>query len=218
MKTRNRVKVKRHSTLFIITHWLIVIEIVLLLLTGLSTGEGFNIGLMERGTARSLHIAIGFIWIGTVIFFLYYFVVSGEYKWFGLSRLGYGFDFMVEEIRCLIRGKHVPNPILYSSKENRYIEKIVPSEVLAWWGWFFSWLIIGLTGLSLVFPENTSLIHRFFHFLIPGYGKLAASTRVIHYLTALLIFALMLIHAYFTIIFGMWKSIFTGYCEEPTDT
>lgn len=215
MKKNKKVKVKRHSKLFIFLHWLIVIEILTLLLTGLSVSEGINIGLLSRGTARSIHIVVGFAWLATITFFVYYFVMSGEYKWFSISRIGYGLDFMVEEIRCLLRRRHIPNPVGYSLKKKDYIEKIVPSEVLAWWGWFVLWVIIGTSGLALLFPQKLGLINRFWHFVMPDYSRATASTRGIHLLAAIFIVAMAVFHAYFTIIFGMWKSIFVGTNEEP---
>lgn len=97
MAKGKRVTVVRHSKLFIALHWLIVVEMLLLLLTGFSVSEGFKPGPIPRGTARALHLVVGLAWLATITFFVYYFVVSGEYRWFGLSRIGYGFDFLVEE-------------------------------------------------------------------------------------------------------------------------
>jgi len=210
-----RMKVIRHSKLFIALHWLIVLEMLLLLLTGFSVSEGFNPIPIPLGTARSLHLVVGMIWLGTVVFFLYYFVMSGEYKWFGLSRIGYAFDFFIEEIRAFLKGQRMPEPIKYDPAKRDYIEKVIPTEVLAWWGWFLLWGIIGTSGLALLFPSTFGLVNRFWRFVLTDYGEATASTRAVHFLTALLIIVLALIHAYAGLIFGMWRSIFFGVREEP---
>lgn len=210
-----KIKVLRHSKFFIFLHWLIVFEILLLLLTGFSLSEGLNFSLISRGTARSLHIVVGLIWLGTVVFFLYYFVISGEYKWFGLSRIGYAFDFFVNEVKTFLEGKRVQELIRYDPKRREYVEKIVPTEVLAWWSWFLLWVIIGSTGLDLLFPKYFGLIHRFWHAVVTDNGNPVASTRGVHFLTAIFIVAMALVHVYAAWVFGMLKSIFLGTREEP---
>jgi len=215
MAKGKRVTVVRHSKLFIALHWLIVVEMLLLLLTGFSVSEGFKPGPIPRGTARALHLVVGLAWLATITFFVYYFVVSGEYRWFGLSRIGYGFDFLVEEIRSFLRGQQVHSPIRYAPDKGEYIEKVIPSEVLAWWGWFLLWLIIGTTGLALLFPGRFGLVAKFWHFVMPDYGEALASTRAVHFLAAVFIVVMALVHAYAAVVFGMWRSIFFGTREEP---
>ncbi len=210
-----KVTVLRHSKPFIILHWLIVVEMAMLLLTGFSLSEGFNPVPIPLGTARSLHIVTGLLWLATIVFFLYYFVMSREYRWFGISRISYALDFFVEEIRTFLRGEKGHNPVRYDPQTGEYVEKIFPTEVLAWWGWFLLWVGIGLSGLVLLFPENFGLVARFLHFVIADYGEATASARAFHFLVAILVIVLAAIHAYAALVFGVWKSIFIGTREEP---
>ncbi len=214
-KKVKRLTVVRHSKFFIVLHWLIVVEMLVLLVTGFSLSEDFTLFGIQRGTARPFHIVFGLAWLGTVVFFLYYFVMSREYDWFSLSRIGYALDFFVQEIRSFLTGKKVHEPIKYDPQAGDYVEKIVPTEVLAWWGWFLLWVIIGLSGLALLFPDTFGLVNRIFHFLVADYGEPAASTRAVHFLVAVFIVVLGAIHAYAALIFNVWKSIFFGTREEP---
>ncbi|HDN80736.1 MAG TPA: cytochrome b/b6 domain-containing protein [Chloroflexi bacterium] len=214
-KKNKRMKVVRHPKLFIALHWLIVTEMLILLLTGFSVSEGAAFVPIPRGIARSLHVVVGLMWGATIIFFIYYFVMSGEYRWFGVSRITYGFDFFVEEIRAFLRGERVHEPVKYDPEKGDYIEKLVPTEVLAWWGWFLLWVVVGVSGLALLFPGALNIVHRLCHFIVADYPKAAASTRAVHFLGAVLVIVLALIHFYAALVFGMWKSIFLGTREEP---
>ncbi|MCK5913305.1 MAG: cytochrome b/b6 domain-containing protein [Desulfuromusa sp.] len=107
MTKSETIAVKRHSFLYRILHWLIVLEVELLLLSGLAVSEYIPLALISRGAARSLHILAGLTWTGTITFFVYYFMMSGEYKWFGVSKIAPAIDFFVHELRSFINGKKV---------------------------------------------------------------------------------------------------------------
>ncbi|PLX96518.1 MAG: hypothetical protein C0622_14780 [Desulfuromonas sp.] len=171
MMKNETITVKRHSLLYRILHWAIVLEILLLLLSGLGVSEYIPLTLISRGVARSLHILIGLTWTGTITFFVYYFIMSGEYKWFGASKIGPAIDFFVHEFRSFILGKKVKTPVGYNRSEKKYSEKVVPTEVLAWWGWFSLWAIMVLTGLSLLFPDYFGFINRLCYAILPAFSK-----------------------------------------------
>ncbi len=216
MSGEKRVPIERHDRMFRILHWLIVGEMVVLLVTGLAVSETLDIvPLISRGLARAVHLVVAFAWLGTITFFLYYFIYSGEYRWFGLRRLGEAFDTLVEEIRAFLRGEHLPEPIRYDPKRGEYVEKIYPTEVLAWWTWAILWTILATTGLALVFPETFGFINRFWHAVIASAPKATAATRTTHLVIAILVVAVVLIHAYLVIITGIWKGIVYGTREEP---
>ncbi|HID62850.1 MAG TPA: cytochrome b/b6 domain-containing protein [Anaerolineae bacterium] len=204
MTKSKSLKVVRHSKPFIALHWLIFSEGLLLLLTGFSMSEGFNPIPIPLDIARPIHIVVAFAFLATSVFFLYYFVVSGEYKWFGLSRIGYAQDFFIEEIRAFLKGEKGETPVRYDPQSGDYVEKVVPTEVLAWWGWFLLGMGITLSGLGLLFPKTFGVTR-----------DVAVSLRAAHFLIAVLIIVLALIHAYAAMVFGMWKSIFVGTREEP---
>ena len=209
------ITVKRHSLLYRILHWLIVLEVLLLLLSGFAVSEYIPLALISRGAARSLHILAGLIWTGTITFFLYYFMMSGEYKWFGVSKIAPAIDFLVHEVKSVIKGEKIKSPVGYNSDKKKYIEKILPTEVLAWWGWFGLWTIMVLTGLALLFPENFGFINRLCYAILPAFSKAAAATRFIHLVVSLGFLIYMMIHAYASWTFGMVGSIIYGNNEEP---
>lgn len=214
MKSKT-ITVKRHGFLYRILHWLIVMEILLLLVSGLSVSEYIHFAFLSIGASRNLHIVTGLAWIGTIIFFLYYFMMSGEYKWFGISKVGYAFDFYVHEVKSFIEGKKVKSPISYGTGKKEYVEKVMPTEVLAWWGWFGLWTVMVLTGLAILFPENFNFINRLCHAIFPAFGRATSATRFIHIAVSMIIVIYVFIHAYASWTFGMVGSIFFGTNEEP---
>ncbi len=215
MNKTKRVPVMRHPKPYRFLHWLIVIEMVILLITGLNVSENFTIGLLSRGLARSIHLVIAFTWLATITIFLYYFIISGEYQWFGLRRLGQAIDALVEKIRAFFTGEHLPEPIRYDPNKKTYIEKIYPTEVLAWWIWAAVWTLLALTGLALLFPDTFSIVNRFWHFIWPEYGKATAATRTAHFLGGILVVVVVLVHGYMVIQADMWQAIIKGIRKEP---
>jgi formate dehydrogenase subunit gamma len=213
--TTDTVSVERHSKLYRILHWAIVAEVLLLIITGLAVSEYLKLPIFSRGLARSLHIVISMAWTATITFFLYYFVVSGEYKWFGLSRIGKAFDFFMHEIKCIVEGKKLESPVRYNTKTKKYEEKVVLTEVLAWWGWLALWIIMVLTGLGLIFPANFSIVNRFSQAIFSGFDNPAAATRFLHVSVSMVMVVYAVIHAYASYIFGMVGSMFTGTKQEP---
>ncbi len=209
------IAVKRHSFLYRVLHWLIALEVLLLLASGVAVSDYISLAWISRGAARSLHILIGLTWTGTITFFVYYFMMSGEYKWFGVSKIAPAVDFFVHEVRSFIKGKKVKSPVGYRRDEKKYAEKVVPTEVLAWWGWFGLWAIMVLTGLALLFPENFGFINRLCYAILPAFGKAVAATRFIHLLVSTGIVIYMMIHAYASWTFGMVGSMISGSNEEP---
>ncbi len=214
---RTKVKVVRHTLLFRVVHWLIVIEGALLGITGLNLSSSLGLEFLEYGLARSIHLVAGFAFIATAVFFLYYFVASGEYKWYGLRRIPMAFDFFFAEVKAWLLGKHIPEPIKFDPQKGDYEEKVVPTEVLAWWGWFILGVAIILSGLALVFPEQFALVNRFWAaiFVDDFGGRATVATRMAHFLIAALIFVVFVIHAYAGWVFGMLRSIVFGDRDEP---
>lgn len=216
MNGKRAVLVERHDRTYRILHWLIVGEMTVLLITGLAVSERLNlIPLISRGLARSIHLVAAFAWLGTITFFLYYFIYSGEYRWFGLRRLGEALDTMVDEIRALIRGEPLPEPIRYNPRTGEYEEKIYPTEVLAWWLWALIWTVMATTGLALVFPGTFGFVNGFWHIVVADAPRAAVAGRTVHLIVALLIVAVVLVHAALVIITGIWRGIVYGTREEP---
>ena len=124
------ITVKRHTLLYRFLHWFIALQVLILVVTGLGVSEYIPLTVLGRDIARNIHIIVALLWTGTITFFVYYFVMSGEYKWFGLSKVGQAVDFFVHELECFIKGKRVKSPINYDSSRRKYDEKVIPTEVL----------------------------------------------------------------------------------------
>ncbi len=208
------ITVKRHSFLYRIIHWLMVTEILILLLSGLNVSAYIPFAFISRGVSRNLHIVAGLAWISTTTFYLYYFIMSGESRWFGLSKIGHAFDFFVHEVKSYIEGKKVKSPIGYGMEKNRYVEKIIPTAILAWWGWFGLWVVMVFTGLAILFPENFYAINRLCHAILPAFGKAAGATRLIHMGASMVIVTYIFIHAYAAWTFGLIGSMISGTKTE----
>jgi len=215
MRGEKRIPVERHPKPYRFLHWLIVAEMFILLITGLNLSEGFNLAIVSRSIARPVHIVVAFAWLATVVLFIYYFIMIDEYRWFGLARLGRAIDAFVEEIRAFLKGEKLPEPIRYDPRKGEYVEKTYPTEVLAWWLWVLIWFILATTGLALLFPSNFGLVNRFWHAVIADYEKATEATRAAHYLTAIAVIVVVLIHGYLVILTGIWRSIIFGTREEP---
>ncbi len=216
MSEEKRIPVERHDRTFRILHWLIVGEMVVLFITGLAVSETLDIvPLLSRGLARAIHLVVAFAWLGTITFFLYYFIYSGEYRWFGLRRLGEAIDTLVEEIRAFLRGEHLPEPIRYDPRKGEYVEKIYPTEVLAWWTWALLWTIMALTGLGLVFPDTFGFVNRFWHAIVTSATRAPVASRTVHLVVALVMVVMVLVHGYLVIATGVWRGIVYGKREEP---
>jgi formate dehydrogenase subunit gamma len=210
-----RILVERHPLAYRVLHWLIVSEMAVLLFTGFNVSETLNLGLLTRGFARSLHLVVAFAWLATITIFLYVFIISGEYRWFGFRRIGEGLDALVEKVRAFILGEREPEPVLYDPERGDYIEKIYPTEVLAWWIWATVWTILALTGLGLVFPEWFGWVNRFWSFVFPGFAEATAASRLAHLLGGIMVIVVVLVHGYMVIQTDMWRGIITGKRAEP---
>ncbi|WP_303701616.1 cytochrome b/b6 domain-containing protein [Flexistipes sinusarabici] len=216
IQNNNTVTVYRHDLLYRILHWAIVLEVLILFISGLGVSDYLPLTFISRGAARNLHVAVSMVWLGTVIFFIYYFIISGEYKWFSLSRLGESFDFLIEEVRGFILGKKMKSPVIYDKNKKRYIEKIVPTEILAWWGWFVLWIIMILTGLALFYPDNLMPVIMLSKALVPSAANAEVATRIVHLIVSLIFIVYIFIHAFASLSFGMVGSMITGVKKEVT--
>ncbi len=211
-----RVNVVRHTLLFRVMHCLIVIEGLIQGITGLSLSKSLNIDLIGYGLARDIHVVTGLLFTATAIFFLYYFVASGEYNWYGLRRIGMGFDHFFAETKAWFLREHIDEPIRYDEKSGRHIEKVIPTEVLVWWVWFILGIAIVFSGLGLIFPEQLAYINAFWGYIFPeGFGGAAIATRIGHSIIAMMILFTAIFHGYAAWAYKMLRSIVFGDRDDP---
>lgn len=211
-----RVKVERHSATMRLLHWIIVIEGVILGLTGLQMGGVWSIKVFPEGL-WSIHVVTGLAWIATCIFLIYYLVVTGEYRWYGLSRIINGFRFLYSELGAWISGTSLEEPVRYDKSRGRYIEKVVPSEVLGWWLMVLFGLILMTTGLGMAFKDRFAFFIDFysvFKWVFGGDGY--SISRSLHLFSTLFILGIVVIHVYAVYVYRLIRGIIFGYREEPT--
>lgn len=211
-----RIRVIRHHIGFRLLHWLFVIEGVILALTGMQLGGILGIRVLPEAT-RATHVVTGLAWIFTVIVFVYYFVITGDYKWYGLRRIPLSLKFMIAEAKAWFGiGPHIEEPIRYNPRRGDYVEKIVPTEVVVWWIYVVFGLVLALTGLAMAFPEQFTFVYWITEALagVLGGGPYAVM-RATHRLAMFLVVTVVIMHIYAAWVFKMLRSITLGDRDEP---
>ena len=211
-----RVKVLRHTLTYRVLHWLIVVEGVVLVLTGMQLGGIWRIRIIPD-TVFATHVVTGMAFAATAAFFAYYMVASGEYKWFGLRRIPKAVRYLIEEAKAWLgRGRVEENPVRYDVKRGTYIEKIVPTETIVWWVYVALGLTVIITGLSMIFPHHFTIVYEVAGTIagIVGGGPYSI-IRAIHRFATFLTVAVVILHVYASWVFKMIQSIIFGVREEP---
>lgn len=216
MISLTRVKVERHHLGFRLLHWIIFLEGGLLTLTGIQLGGILGIQILG-GTNWASHVTLGLALIPTLAVFFYYLVVTNDYKWYGLRRIPYSILFLISEARAWFGiGPHVKDPIVFDSKNNRYVEKVIPTVVMVWWIYVILGLGFIITGLAMVFRPQFAEIYTLSDLIgsaITGVGGYAF-IRAIHRLLMYLLLMVVMLHAYASWIFTSLRSITFGDRDE----
>jgi formate dehydrogenase subunit gamma len=212
------IRVLRHEIPVRILHWLIVIEGILLGLTGMQLGGIWGIRVLPAGGSWAVHVTIGMAWILTSLFLLYHLIVSGEYRWYSLRRIPYGFRFLMYEFKAWFVPASNPKieEIRYDKNRRVYIEKIMPTEIIVWWTFAILGVILALTGLAMAYPEQFSFVLSFFDgfkFIVGGGAY--SITRSVHLLSMFIVLGIVILHIYATWVYKMIKAMITGYRDEP---
>ena len=212
-----RIRVQRHGLGMRILHWLIVVEGIILGLTGMQLGGIWGVRILPEGGVWALHVLIGLAWIATAFVFLAYMVITGDYKWYSIGRVPYGLKYLVFEAKHWISGGHtIAEPIKFDNENETYVEKLIPTEIIVWWIFVVIGVIIMITGLSLAFQEQLSFLLGLFGILSPILGGGPYSiARSIHLLMMFVVLGIFIIHVYAVLIFRMIRSIIFGDREEP---
>jgi len=208
-------EVKRHSLFYRLCHWSIVFVTFMLMFSGIQLGGIYGIRLFSD-LLRALHGYLGLIFIALWYLFFYYIIVH-EWKWFSLTRIPYSIRFLIAEAKAWFGvGEHVEDPRAYDAEKNEYVEKIIPTEVGVWWIYLTLAILMGLTGLAMMFPNTFGWVYgiaKAFSFLF-GTDNGYAIVRYVHRLGMYLFLFVIILHVYAVFIFGVVTSMITGKRNE----
>lgn len=209
------VEVKRHSLFYRIVHWSIVFVTFMLVFTGIQLGGLYNIKIVGD-LLRSLHGGLGLIFICLWYLFFYYIIVK-EWKWFSLARIPYSLKFLIAEAKAWFGiGEHVEDPRGYDPDKKEYVEKIIPTEVGVWWIYLALAVVMGATGLAMMFPNAFGWVYgiaKAFSFIF-GTDSGYAIVRAVHRLGMYAFLFIIILHVYAVFIFGVVTSMITGKRNE----
>ncbi|HDD36145.1 MAG: cytochrome b/b6 domain-containing protein [Archaeoglobaceae archaeon] len=209
-----KVEVQRHSIFMRVCHWSIVITGILLALTGMQLGGLYGIQIVPE-QALATHVLIGFVFGALWGLFAYY-ILTKEWKWISLSRIPYSLKFFWAETKAWFGEGHVEDPRAYDPEKGEYIEKIIPTQVMVWWGYALVALLTGLTGLAMYYPKTFWPIIAICQALAPIFGTENgfALVRALHLFGMYLFAVILIMHVYAVIIFGVLPSMVSGKREE----
>jgi formate dehydrogenase subunit gamma len=209
-----KMEVDRHSIFTRMVHWSIAITGIILGLTGLEIGGHYGLRFLGDNVT-STHVYVGLVFGVLWVMFTYY-MLTKEWKWISFSRIIYSLKFFWAETKAWFGGPHVEDPRAYDPKKGDYVEKIVPTQVMVWWGYFILAVIIGFTGLAMYFKDFFAWVFDIGNAIGPIFGTESgyAFVRGVHLLFMYLFAVVLIMHIYAVTIFGVLKSMFTGKREE----
>jgi formate dehydrogenase subunit gamma len=210
------IEVERHSAQYRFYHWSIVITGLIMGWTGWRLGNLYGVSFPDMELSLTIHVYLGFVFAGLFILIFAY-VVAHEWEWFSPTRFPYAIKFFIKEALAWTGlGPHIEDPRGYDPDKKRYVEKLIPTEVMVLWMYLGMVAIMGITGLPLYYTDLLAPIIEFAD-QFAGIFNLEDGTmllRVIHRLVMYLFLMTMLIHAYAVIIFGVLGSMVTGKRRE----
>jgi formate dehydrogenase subunit gamma len=169
-------------------------------------------------TVWAVHVTIGLALVVTLAVFVYYLIVTKDYKWYGLRRIPYSLKYLIAETKAWFGvGPHVFEPIRFNLRNPGYDEKVIPTVVVVWWVYVILGLMLSVTGLAMVFPEQLAFIYQLANTIghpITGVGGYAF-IRAIHRLAMFLLVGVVVMHMYSAWVFKLLRSIVFGDREEP---
>ncbi len=212
-----RMKVLRHHLGFRLLHWIIFAEGVVLTLTGMQLGGIFGLRILPEA-AWAVHVVTGLALVVTLAVFVYYLIITKDYKWYSLRRIPYSLRYLMAETKAWFGiGPHVFEPIRFNPRNPGYVEKVIPTVVIVWWVYVALGLGISITGLAMAFPEQFAFVYWLAD--VVGYNLAGvggyAFVRAIHRLCMFLLVGVVIMHAYSAWVFRLVRSIIFGEREEP---
>jgi len=184
----------RHPIWIRVFHWMNMIAITLLILTGYYIHAPLDFPIFKNmDQARTLHFAMAYVLCVGVLGRVYYAIVTGDWK-----------NILFNPIPDI---KNLPSMLkyyLFMSDSHPYYGKYNPGQKMMYTGWLFMALIQIITGFILYKP-----------YLFPSLGALLGglvAVRVIHYIVTWLFALSVLVHVYLDVSEGIpvLMSMFTG--------
>lgn len=177
-----------------IIHWINVLLLTLIILTGFYISAPYLTGAIKMRTVRYIHLIVSSLITATIALRVYFALISGDYRNFVL-RKGDGIQFFKLMAYYFFLRKRKP---YHETKYN-------VGQRLIYNSWLMAFLIEGVTGIGLLNPSRFDQITRYM-------GGLQ-TIRLIHYILAVYMAATIPIHIYLVLTSdpARLQSIFTGY-------
>ena len=218
----NRVKVERHGLFMRVAHWLVLVEGIILTLTGFQLGGILGISLFPSNN-MAIHVMTGLIFIVTATLAVYDMIITGDYFWVSLRRIPYSFKYVLLETKAWFNRVPTPKePVYYEVKKKDYGEKLIPSVIMVFWAFIILGILLALTGLALAFQTQMWFVYS----ITNGLGNLFAGAKItagtsgyafmltLHRLLTYLLILLVGMHAYAVFVFGLVRSMISGKKDE----
>jgi len=199
-----------HPLPFVITHWVNLVAMVLLILTGFYIHYPFFAGFM--GIARGAHLFFAFIFVANMLFRVLgaFFIKSSPYN--GSRELDYDFkSFMPQKDNRHQLGAWIKY-YLFLKKDHPLSGKYGVPQKLAYLAVPVLILFIAFTGLCLWVPTSTVGPFAAFNSFV---GSIMM-VRMIHYFMMWVFIIFMILHGYLAMIGGVAPAkMMFGWKEAP---
>ncbi|NLX01542.1 MAG: Ni/Fe-hydrogenase, b-type cytochrome subunit [Syntrophomonadaceae bacterium] len=192
---------KRHSGLIRFFHWINMISITTLILTGFYIHAPLSFKVCSNmDNARMLHFAMAYILCFGLLGRVYYAIATGDWK-------NIWFDFKTDPKKFPSMTKYY----LFMADDHPYYGKYNPGQKMMYTGWLFLGIIQVITGFILYKPQVL------FWSQMGDYLGGDVAIRVVHLIVTWLFVLSVLAHVYLDISEGVpvLKSMFTG--KIPAD-
>jgi len=202
------VTVTRHPLEHRIWHWVFVVTMGMLILTGIEMYFGLRI-FGGFSLARSWHVLFAFIAVSWAYpIFLYLYWVTGELKELVPARSDVRTFGQIAK-NFLGLSTFYPEHSTYDIEAKKYIRKYNPGQKMVYWGILLFLLVEVLTGFALLWPDA-------FGFVALILGNMAM-VRALHLAVFYVILGLVVVHIYMATIpqnWGSLRSMFLGVASE----
>lgn len=189
---------ERHSFWIRLFHWVNVVSIMLLILTGFEIHAPWSIKIFgNMDGARMVHFFMAYVLVISIVGRVYYAIVAKDAK-----------NIVYNPIKDTANLPSMMKYYLFLSDSHPDYGKYNPGQKMMYTGWLFMAIIMIITGFILYKPD---------HFIVLSnlLGGLVA-IRLIHYVVNWLFVLSIVVHVYLDLSEGVpvLRSMFTGKLEK----